>query len=586
MPVLKKTGCDTVCGFFLPESGNIPGRLRPSSEEVESVPSFKYSRPCFSPMGERVYELMLSLVAIPSVTGSEDGGENRCARFIHDWLARIPYFRDRPSDLRLVRLEGDPLERMAVCALLRASRETRRTVILTGHFDVVDTDVCGPLRPWAFDPETYTDRIAGLRLADDARRDLESGNYLFGRGVSDMKTGIALNLCLIEDYASERDILDFNVLLLLVPDEEGDSAGMRLSIPTLLELQEEEGLDFVVCVNTEPVLERGGPGIYYGTIGKIMPLFLCVGRETHVADYTEGLNSTLIASYLNLAVEGHGGRAERFGGQKFPPDCCLRMRDLRERYAVTLPERTVVYYNCLTVSRTPASILESMRGDAERALRSAFEHVGNRDWPVRVLDVEELVRRAAVAAGTSRDRLTDELLSGLSASDERDRNVEFLSRLLDRTGEKGPLVVVGFLPPYYPSRLNEGRTVCERAVRRAAEAVRLSLGKRGWSFSETEIFQGISDLSYMGFRGRAEDIAPVAANMPLWGRGYDISLEDLRRLDIPSVLLGPMGADDHKITERVELDYSMNVLPEVVKEFLSVAVRESFTEDGEGLKRP
>ena len=55
------------------------------------------------------------------------------------------------------------------------------------------------------------------------------------------------------------------------------------------------------------------------------------------------------------------------------------------------------------------------------------------------------------------------------------------------------------------------------------------------------------------------------------GRGYSIPLEALRSVDIPSVLLGPIGADAHKLTERVELRYSMDILPEVLGEFLSFA---------------
>ena len=81
-------------------------------------------------------------------------------------------------------------------------------------------------------------------------------------------------------------------------------------------------------------------------------------------------------------------------------------------------------------------------------------------------------------------------------------------------------------------------------------------------------------MSYTGFHGGEDDIAPLAANMPLWGRGYSIPLEGLRSLDIPSVLLGPIGADAHKLTERVELRYSMDILPEVLGEFLSLAALE------------
>lgn len=541
------------------------------------MPACNYSRPQLTPRGERIYELMLRLVAIPSITGS-DGGENECARFIYEWLSHISYFQENTNHLRLLPLRDDPRGRQSVFALLKADRPTPRTVILTGHFDVVDIDVCGPIRSWAFDPEAYTNRIGELTLSDDARRDLESGNYLFDRGVADMKAGVAINLSLLEEYASERENLDFNVLLLLVPDEEGDSTGMRLSLPSLLELQEKEGLDFVVCIDTEPVLSNDGPGMYLGTIGKIMPFFLCVGRETHVGDYAEGLNSTLIASCLNLSREG--GRAETFNGQTFPPDYCLYLRDLRGRYAVTLPERTAVYYNCLTVTRTPASILEEMKNDAEKALRSAFDHVGRRDWPVRVLEVEEVFERAAATVNLSRAQLTKELLSKVSTVDERDRNIEFLSLLLDRMGEKGPLVVAGFLPPYYPARCNEGRTPREQAVREAAGEIRRALSKQGWGFSEVEIFQGISDLSYTGFHGSEDDVAPLAANMPLWSWGYAVSLKELMAIDIPSVLLGPIGADAHKLTERLELRYSMDILPGVIRDFLALVVQRDASHQG------
>ncbi|MDR3264391.1 MAG: M20/M25/M40 family metallo-hydrolase [Synergistaceae bacterium] len=520
--------------------------------------------------GGRIYELMLELVAIPSVTGS-DGGENECARFIFDRLARWDYFVRNPSDLYSVETMDDPLGRRAVCALARAARPTKRTVILLGHFDVVDAEVCGPLRPWAFDPEEYTRRIGALDLSKEAREDLESGNYLFGRGVSDMKTGLAAGMRLLEEHAARSAEADFNLMLLCVPDEEGDSVGMRGSISLLAKLKEEEGLDFLACVNIEPVFESSGPAIYYGTIGKIMPLFLCVGRETHVGEYYEGLNSTLIASFLNVSLDGGEDTIERHGSQIFQPWSCLRMRDLRTRYAVTLPERAALYYNCLTVEKTPASVLEFMKKKAEKALLAALSHVGREDWTPRVLTAEEVLRRAAAALGGSTERLFREI--PLSQSDARERNIEFLSGALDLAGEKGPLVVVGFVPPFYPPRSNGSRNLHERAVREAAAVIRGELEGRGLALKEIEIFQGITDLSYTGFEGRVEDLAPLSANFPLWGRGYGLPLEDLRKIDIPPVILGPIGRDAHKITERVELDYSFNVLPSILRTFVSSIVR-------------
>jgi arginine utilization protein RocB len=517
-------------------------------------------------MGRRIYDLMLELVAIPSITGS-DSGENECARFIFDKLSNIGYFKQNPNDLQFVALENDPCGRHFIAAFLRAARPSKKTVILTGHFDVVDTDVCGSLRLWAFDPAEYTKRIGEIDLPEDVRKDLNSGSYLFGRGVSDMKTGVALDICLWEDYAARREELEFNVLLLLVPDEEGDSVGMRGSVPFLARLKEEEALDLLVCVNTEPVFESNVPAIYYGTIGKIMPMYLCVGKESHAGEYYDGLNSTLVASYLNISLDGGKDTIETLGSQTFQPQCCLRMRDLRSRYAVTLPERTFLYYNCLTIEKTPAAVLAEMKDKASSALNFALSHVDHADWTSRVLTVEEVLDSAAKVL-RGREKLFSVLLPQVTAKDERERNVEFLSLALDAAGEKGPLVVVGFVPPFYPPRRNHDESGHERAVRHGASIVAEELKHRGFEFKEVEIFQGITDLSFTGFRSEVEELAPLASNTPLWGRGYDLPLSELRKIDIPCVVLGPIGKDAHKITERVELDYSFNVLPSIVQKFI------------------
>jgi arginine utilization protein RocB len=95
------------------------------------------------------------------------------------------------------------------------------------------------------------------------------------------------------------------------------------------------------------------------------------------------------------------------------------------------------------------------------------------------------------------------------------------------------------------------------------------LKRRGFSFRETEVFQGITDLSFTGFQGEAAELGLLASNVPLWGRGYDLPMQAIQKIDIPCVLLGPIGKDAHKITERVELEYSFNVLPFVLKDFVT-----------------
>jgi len=240
------------------------------------------------------------------------------------------------------------------------------------------------------------------------------------------------------------------------------------------------------------------------------------------------------------------------------------MRDMRSRYAVTLPERSVLYYNCLTVHKTPLSILKEMKTKAMAALKAALSHVGHEDWEPRVLTVKEVIDKAARISG-------EKLFSALPKPemDERERNIEFLSNALDITGDKGPLVVIGFAPPFYPPRVNKGETTRERAVRYAASLVAENLKHRGFDLKEIEIFQGITDLSFTGFQGEAAELDLLKANIPLWGRGYDLPMEAIRKIDIPCVVLGPIGKDAHKITERVELDYSFNALPFALKNFVN-----------------
>jgi len=109
-------------------------------------------------------------VKIRSLSASPDG-ENRAARFIADTLSRTL----SAEDVSLVTIPGDALGRTFVLARVRARPETNRTIILTGHFDVVGAEGYGFLEDVAFDPDRCTKRIGERNISNEARRDLESG---------------------------------------------------------------------------------------------------------------------------------------------------------------------------------------------------------------------------------------------------------------------------------------------------------------------------------------------------------------------------------------------------------------------------
>ena len=287
---------------------------------------------------ESLYQLLLDLVGIPSVSPSGEP-ENRIARFIHDRLEELPYFKRRPEDLRLLPLEGDPHGRHLVFAMVRAERETAATVILMGHMDVVGVDGCGPLAPCAFQPEEYTRRLASADISPDARKDLETGQWLFGRGVADMKSGVAVGMDQFMEAAGDPGKYGANVAVLFVPDEEINSLGMLSASSYLARFQKEEGLNYLACVDLEPTFalgEEGGPTIYLGTLGKINCFFFCAGKEAHAGEYYEGFSPAPILSRITLALEGTPAFADSFQGRIFPPFGGQRQTELREEYSGTI----------------------------------------------------------------------------------------------------------------------------------------------------------------------------------------------------------------------------------------------------------
>lgn len=72
-------------------------------------------------------------------------------------------------------------------------------------------------------------------------------------------------------------------------------------------------------------------------------------------------------------------------------------------------------------------------------------------------------------------------------------------------------------------------------------------------------------MSYLGFQGNPEELGALRENLPGWGTLYNLPIEELLRLDIPALNIGPSGKDAHKMTERLELGYSLNVAPKLLR---------------------
>ncbi len=505
----------------------------------------------------RIRELLLDLCSIPSVSQSDH--EDEMARRIHTILAAMPAFADAPENLSLVDCGG----RLAVMALLRVSDPTTLTVGLTGHFDVVSTAIYGDLAPLAFDPERLAAAMSDRNLTPAVRRDLEAG-WLFGRGTADMKCGLAVHMALMERWGTNPPC---NILFVAVPDEENLSLGMRGVLSEAARWIESRGLSVVAWVNGEPNVaarSREWP-VHRGSIGKTMGFVLSVGVGCHVGEFFKGISAVQIAGQVNAAIEGHPDSADQIGDRFLPPAACLGLEPLRGGYSVTLYDRVMARYNLLYWNRTPAKLLDILRAGAQEGLNRALE----------------MTERSARAVGASVQLNTPKVLSlselrdmvpdgsvGADCSARScsvvDRACSLVLNLLDRSALEGPLAVVGFLPPWYPPRRRDDDQA-EDFLDQALDAVFVRARELGVDPLREPIFEGISDLSYLG---RSDEVTALTENMAGWGELYSVPLEAMAAVHAPVCNLGPFGMDIHKATERLEPRFAFSVLPELVEELV------------------
>ncbi len=194
------------------------------------------------------------------------------------------------------------------------------------HYDVVDVSVYNEMARCAFDVKKITELLNS-----------DNEDVIYGRGTMDMKCGVALELDIIEEFASDRELFDVNIVAVFVGDEENASAGMRGVLPVLYKMKE-EGTDFLTVINTEPG-EAGypgesGPAIFLGTLGKIMPSFYVRGRASHVGNYYSGFSSALAVSRIVSYAEGNPHFADPLNGKCEPSWICLDMGVIKKDTAL------------------------------------------------------------------------------------------------------------------------------------------------------------------------------------------------------------------------------------------------------------
>lgn len=538
--------------------------------------------------GPRVRELSCRLVGWGSETGTP--GEAQFGERLAGLLRELPYFRDHPDQVRLVDSHGDPMTR-SVVAIVRG--QGPRTLALAGHYDVVSIENFRELGPLAFKPnELLAALIADLEsrplnLSEQrALDDLRSGKFLPGRGMLDMKSGIAAGIAVLEAFAAEQG-RSGNLVLIATPDEERGSRGMRSLRDALPGIARDFGLDIQAGINLDATSDQGdgeeGRAIYRGTIGKALPFALVIGHSSHAAYPFEGVSAQLIASQIVRAIEANPALCDTGEGEISPPPICLEAKDLRGGYEVTTPERVWLGFNWLSHKWTSSELLCLFGQQVRAAATEAIENFNQRarSYGTMLQTREGAAPRAAVISSSELlGRVED--VGGLEAL-ARVRDVEkawsgsddplaqtraVVSAMVTEAGLVGPAIIYGLSSLVYPAthitRVDDhtGFAAAIEAARREQEQIRPAIKYR-------EYFTGISDMSFLGHRPPEAERNLIAANTPI------ASLVDragANALVFPVVNIGPWGREFHQKLERVYTPYAFEELPiflrEIIRRFL------------------
>ncbi|MGX9134477.1 M20/M25/M40 family metallo-hydrolase [Rummeliibacillus sp. JY-2-4R] len=515
---------------------------------------------------EKLRALLFEIVGWESQTLTQ--GEKLFSKKLEAKLQQLNYFQENPHYLNLYDVDYG---RQVVSALYK-NPKVKETVVLISHFDTVQIEEYGALMPLATMPEELTNAFFSNThlLNNSAKRDLESGDYLFGRGVMDMKMGLALHMQLIERAIDEQ--WPINLLLITVPDEEVNSAGMRKAVIHLKELQAQQQLETVLFLNSEPSFSQDPMDtkayIYSGTIGKIMPAAMFYGKETHVGEPLKGITATYMSAFLTAEMEWNDKFLESEFGEFTPLPVSLQLKDLKEQYSTQTPYKAVALYNVFLMNRSPKeimSIFEEVATTAMEKCQSRYDAICKNQnieglGKIRVIRFEALREYAEEKLGNEKiseiiaDVVANELL------DDREKSLRIADQLLIHCKELTPAVVLLFAPPYYPPANSSDNTLIQGAMSLLlAEGEKLNI-----PLKQIHYFNGICDLSYCQFQAD-EDWRTYEKNTPVWGETYDIPFEEISQFHAPVMNVGPYGKDAHQISERLQMKSGFEEMPKLLE---------------------
>ncbi|WP_281164389.1 peptidase M20 [Liquorilactobacillus sicerae] len=529
------------------------------------------------PQAKQIELLTRHLVSIGSVNGTT--GEIDLADELVKILRSFPVFQQHPAWVWTQSLPHDQLGRKNVFALLKKP-DCRQTIIYHSHFDTVGIQDFGALEASAFDPTALQAYFATYQADHEVQADAQSGDWLFGRGALDMKSGDAVNLVNLLYYSEHPAELGGNLLFMGNCVEENDHSGVITGLSELHRLQVEQNLKYVTAINTDfnspKYAGDKNKYVYYGAAGKMLTCCYIKGIETHVGNTYSGIDSTLIASQINLLLNNNPQFVEQIPNEEVLPSSCLQLRDQKDFYNVQTAKVTEMYFNTFTYQRPAADTLELFRDAIEEACRQLLKKLTVRQQKFfSTLGMPAVAEHKQLFVYTFAEYLAYLKTKGLNTAalvaefsqqaDQFDRRqvgfklIDFLDQHLNDNQAK---VVLFIEPPFCPHNSVKKTTVVYQQL--------VKVLKRSQNQTEIELkefFPYLSDSSYLAIDETSKELSRLQANFPLAEQIYPLPFDQMRELAIPAVDIGVYGKGAHTWKERVYKPYSFNALPCLIREF-------------------
>ncbi|HWJ79825.1 MAG TPA: M20/M25/M40 family metallo-hydrolase [Niallia sp.] len=530
------------------------------------------------------------LVNIESIVNTT--GETTIAQSLFKTISSLQYFSSNPESVVLEKTTDDDQERYNVMAFVKGKKgKSNRTIILMGHIDTVGIDDFNQLKEHACFPDDLMEALKSEELPTSAKEHLESGDWLFGRGVLDMKSGVASNLYLLKYYSEHPEELDGNIVLLAECDEEDGSHGVLSALKVLKKWKKEHGFEYIAAINSDFVSPRfeGDENryIYKGTVGKLLPSFFITGAETHVGSAFEGLDPNFIAAELTKQINYNTELSNEAYGETTVPPVSLKQTDLKPSYTVQTALSAYVYYNFFIHSWSPKDVLVKLKEQAMIAFNNALTTFEERyrkyseisgepfvsiPWKPRVFTYEEMEHLLCEENGDKFIVHMNEFKQSLLKNSELDTRM-FAARVVEEAWkwmkDKNPAIILFYSSLYSPRIELTGKTDDElNLINALDQAVETIQPEYPHPIVTRNFFPYISDMSFMALSDDEDGINAVSKNNPGWGTKHYVEFQDIRDINVPVVNIGPYGLDAHKKLERMEMKYSLEIVPNITNQVI------------------